>query len=47
VSHDAGKSFLLSQQEGRQGLSAVVSIGGNSLLAVGEGGVRVIEVKPQ
>jgi len=47
VSHDAGKSFLLTQQEDRQGLSAAVAVGGNSLLAVGEGGVRVIEVKPQ
>jgi photosystem II stability/assembly factor-like uncharacterized protein len=47
VSHDAGKSFVLTQQEDRQGLSAAVAVGGNSLLAVGEGGVRVIEVKPQ
>jgi hypothetical protein len=32
------------QQEGRQGLSAAVAVGRNALLAVGEGGVRVIEL---
>jgi photosystem II stability/assembly factor-like uncharacterized protein len=47
VSHDAGRSFLLMQQEDRQGLSAAMAVGDNTLVAVGEGGARLIKVNPQ
>jgi photosystem II stability/assembly factor-like uncharacterized protein len=44
VSHDGGKSFVLMQQEDRRGLSAAMAVGTHSLVVVGEGGVRRIEV---
>jgi photosystem II stability/assembly factor-like uncharacterized protein len=47
VSHDAGKSFLLMQQEDGRGLSAALAVGGNTLVAVGEGGARLIKINPQ
>jgi hypothetical protein len=47
VSHDAGKSFLLMQQEDRRGLSAAMAVAGNTLVAVGEGGARLIKVNSQ
>lgn len=46
VSRDAGRSFLLVQQEDRKGLSAATGVGGNELVAVGEGGARLIKVAP-
>jgi photosystem II stability/assembly factor-like uncharacterized protein len=46
VSHDGGKSFLLMQQEDRRGLSAAMAVGAHSLVVVGEGGARRIEVNP-
>ncbi|MFL6602101.1 MAG: WD40/YVTN/BNR-like repeat-containing protein [Steroidobacteraceae bacterium] len=44
VSRDGGKSFALMQQEDRKGLSAAMAVGGDTLVAVGEGGGRRINI---
>ena len=44
VSRDTGKSFVLMQQEDREGLSAARVVGGNTLVVVGEGGARRIDI---
>jgi photosystem II stability/assembly factor-like uncharacterized protein len=46
VSHDAGKSFALMQQEDRKGLSAALAVSADTLVVVGEGGARLIEIAP-
>jgi photosystem II stability/assembly factor-like uncharacterized protein len=46
VSPDAGKSFTLMQQEDRKGLSAARVVGGDTLVVVGEGGARRINIAP-
>jgi photosystem II stability/assembly factor-like uncharacterized protein len=46
VSRDGGKSFALMQQEDRKGLSAAMAVGGDMLVAVGEGGGRRINIAP-
>jgi photosystem II stability/assembly factor-like uncharacterized protein len=46
VSRDGGKSFALMQQEDRKGLSAAMAVGGDTLVAVGEGGGRRINIAP-
>jgi photosystem II stability/assembly factor-like uncharacterized protein len=46
VSRDAGKSFTLMQQEDRKGLSAARAVGGHTLVVVGEGGARRIDIAP-
>ena len=46
VSRDGGRSFALMQQEDRKGLSAARAVGGAALVAVGEGGVRRIDIAP-
>jgi len=45
VSRDAGKSFTLIQQSDRKGLSAAVVSGGESLVTVGEAGVKIIRAQ--
>jgi len=47
ISRDAGESFQLTQQQDRHGLSAVLAVGTDMLLAVGEGGPRRLELPPQ
>jgi photosystem II stability/assembly factor-like uncharacterized protein len=44
MSRDAGKSFALMQQEDRKGLSAGRAVGSDTLVAVGEGGTRRINI---
>jgi photosystem II stability/assembly factor-like uncharacterized protein len=46
VSRDAGKSFALMQQVDRKGLSAASAVGGDTLVAVGEGGARRVNIAP-
>jgi photosystem II stability/assembly factor-like uncharacterized protein len=46
VSHDAGRSFVLMQQEDRKGLSAAMAVGSDELIVVGEGGARLINIGP-
>jgi photosystem II stability/assembly factor-like uncharacterized protein len=46
VSRDEGRSFNLMQQEDRKGLSAASPVGGNTLVVVGEGGARRINIAP-
>jgi photosystem II stability/assembly factor-like uncharacterized protein len=47
VSHDTGKSFALMQQEDRKGLSAALAVSTDTLVVVGEGGARLIEIAPE
>jgi len=42
VSHDGGRRFALLQQGNRAGLAAVLAVGEDRLVAVGEDGARVI-----
>jgi len=44
VSRDAGRSFTLVQQPDYRGLAAVLAVGTNTLVVVGEGGARRIEL---
>jgi photosystem II stability/assembly factor-like uncharacterized protein len=44
VSRDGGRSFALMQQEDRKGLSAARAVGVDTLVAVGEGGARRINI---
>jgi len=44
VSGDGGRSFALMQQEDRKGLSAARAVGRDTLVAVGEGGARRINI---
>jgi len=46
VSHDAGNSFSLMQQEDRKGLAAALAVGCDALLVVGEGGARLLNIAP-
>ena len=46
VSGDNGQSFELHQQEDRKGLAAALAIDTGTLVAVGEGGVRLIRLDP-
>jgi photosystem II stability/assembly factor-like uncharacterized protein len=46
VSRDGGRSFALMQQEDRKGLSAARAVGGDTLVVVGEGGARRINIAP-
>jgi photosystem II stability/assembly factor-like uncharacterized protein len=46
VSHDAGKSFALMQQDDRKGLAAALAVGVDTLVVVGEGGARLIRIAP-
>ena len=46
VSRDGGRSFVLMQQTDRKGLQAALAVGGDTLVAVGEGGVRLIRIAP-
>jgi photosystem II stability/assembly factor-like uncharacterized protein len=46
VSRDGGKSFALMQQRDRKGLSAARAVGGDTLVVVGEGGARRINIAP-
>jgi photosystem II stability/assembly factor-like uncharacterized protein len=46
VSRDGGRAFALMQQEDRKGLSAAMPVGGDTLVAVGEGGSRRIALAP-
>jgi photosystem II stability/assembly factor-like uncharacterized protein len=46
VSHDAGKSFALMQQDDRKGLAAALAVGVDMLVVVGEGGARLIRIAP-
>ncbi|HVO47009.1 MAG TPA: YCF48-related protein [Steroidobacteraceae bacterium] len=46
VSRDNGQSFELHQQEDRKGLAAALAIDTDTLVAVGEGGVRLIRLAP-
>jgi len=46
VSRDAGRSFTLMQQEDRKGLSAARAVGSDTLVVVGEGGARRINIAP-
>jgi len=42
LSHDGGRSFALLQQGDRAGLAAVLAVGEDRLVAVGEDGARII-----
>jgi photosystem II stability/assembly factor-like uncharacterized protein len=44
VSRDAGRSFTLVQQADYRGLAAVLAVGTDALVVVGEGGARRIEL---
>jgi photosystem II stability/assembly factor-like uncharacterized protein len=44
VSHDAGESFVLMQQDDRKGMAAALAVGGDTLVVVGEGGARLIKI---
>jgi photosystem II stability/assembly factor-like uncharacterized protein len=44
VSRDGGRSFALMQQGDRKGLSAARVVGGDTLVVVGEGGARRINI---
>jgi photosystem II stability/assembly factor-like uncharacterized protein len=44
VSRDGGMSFMLTQQDDRKAISAVLPSGDGSLIAAGEGGVRRLPV---
>jgi photosystem II stability/assembly factor-like uncharacterized protein len=44
VSRDAGRSFTLVQQADYRGLAAVLAVGADALVVVGEGGARRIEL---
>ena len=44
VSRDTGRSFTLVQQADYRGLAAVLAVGTNTLVVVGEGGARRIEL---
>jgi photosystem II stability/assembly factor-like uncharacterized protein len=46
VSHDEGKSFVLMQQDDRKGLAAAVAVDDNTLVTVGEGGIKLIRMGP-
>jgi photosystem II stability/assembly factor-like uncharacterized protein len=46
VSRDGGRSFALMHQEDRKGLSAARAVGGDTLVVVGEGGARRINLAP-
>jgi photosystem II stability/assembly factor-like uncharacterized protein len=46
VSHDDGKSFVLMQQDDRKGLAAAMAVGSETLVTVGEGGVKLIDIAP-
>lgn len=46
VSRDGGRSFALMQEEDRKGLSAARAVGGDTLVVVGEGGARRINIVP-
>jgi photosystem II stability/assembly factor-like uncharacterized protein len=46
VSRDGGRSFALMHQEDRKGLSAVNAVGSETLVVVGEGGARRINIAP-
>jgi photosystem II stability/assembly factor-like uncharacterized protein len=44
VSRDGGATFTLHQREDRLGISSILQAGDRSLILIGEGGVRRIEV---
>jgi photosystem II stability/assembly factor-like uncharacterized protein len=46
VSRDGGRSFALMHEEDRKGLSAARAVGGDTLVVVGEGGARRINIAP-
>jgi photosystem II stability/assembly factor-like uncharacterized protein len=46
VSRDGGRSFALMHQEDRKGLSAAKALGPETLVVVGEGGARRINIAP-
>ncbi|HUI63092.1 MAG TPA: YCF48-related protein [Steroidobacteraceae bacterium] len=46
VSRDNGQSFALTQQADRKGLSAALALDSSTLVAVGEGGARLIRLEP-
>ena len=46
VSRDEGRSFNLMQQEDRKGLSAAIPVASDTLVVVGEGGARRINIAP-
>jgi photosystem II stability/assembly factor-like uncharacterized protein len=46
VSRDGGRSFALMHQEDRKGLSAAKALGPETLVVVGEGGARRINITP-
>jgi len=45
VSLDNGATYTLRQQSDRKGLSAVLPLGPAELVAVGEGGVKLIAIE--
>ena len=47
VSHDEARSFELLQQDDRKGLVAALAIRPGALVAVGEGGVKLIQLAPR
>ena len=44
VSHDGGRSFVLTQQDDRKAISAVQPSGDGALVVAGEGGVRRLPI---
>jgi len=46
VSRDGGRSFALMHQEDRKGLSAAWGVGSDTLVVVGEGGARRLNIAP-
>jgi hypothetical protein len=44
LSGDGGRAFTLAQQADHSGLSAAIALGATRLAAVGEDGVRIIEL---
>jgi photosystem II stability/assembly factor-like uncharacterized protein len=44
MSRDGGKSFALMQQDDRKGLSAVLAVDADTLVAAGEDGIKLIHV---
>ena len=46
VSRDEGRSFVLRQQDDHKGLTAVMAVGLEALLAAGEGGVKLVRLEP-
>jgi hypothetical protein len=45
VSHDAARTFSLEQQADRSGLSAAVAAGDGRIVAVGESGAKIIDLR--